>query len=104
MSAGETPNSRRHAGSRHAVDHRAPARHRQLGEFVLHVVNLSAHGFMVAGELTLGRGERVTVRLPGLGQIEAHVSWNSGGRAGFQFERLLRPEQVPLITARMQPD
>ncbi len=78
--------------TRHSVDYTALAEHRQLGEFPLHVVNLSANGFMARGAIPLGRGERLTIRLPEVGRIEAFVVWKEETRAGFQFERTLRDD------------
>ena len=76
--------------ARHPVDYRVIGEHRLLGDVMLHVVNISANGFMVQGELGMGRGERITIRLPAVGRIEAFMIWNNGDRAGFQFERILR--------------
>ncbi|MDL2352266.1 MAG: PilZ domain-containing protein, partial [Pseudomonadota bacterium] len=61
--------------ARHPVDYKVIGEHRRLGDVHLHVVNVSAHGFMVEGELDLTRGERVIIRLPELGRIEAHLIW-----------------------------
>lgn len=66
------------------------AEHRRLGDVPLHIVNISATGFMVRGDASLGRGERVTVRLPQVGRIEAFLVWQDSERAGFQFERIVR--------------
>ena len=48
--------------ARHPVDYKVIGEHRRLGDVHLHVVNVSAHGFMVEGELNLTRGERVIIR------------------------------------------
>ena len=66
------------------------AEHRRLGDIHLHVVNISAHGFMTASDTGLTRGERVVIRLPHIGRIEAHLIWSQEHRAGFQFERIIR--------------
>ena len=50
------------------------------------------YGFMTDAAQDLSRGERVTIRLPAIGRIEAHVIWATDDRAGFQFERILRYE------------
>lgn len=76
--------------TRHPVDHKVIAEHRRLGDIHLHVVNISAHGFMVDCAPGLDRGERVVVRLPEIGRIEAHLIWATDGKAGFQFERIIR--------------
>jgi hypothetical protein len=76
--------------TRHPVDHKVIAEHRRLGDVHLHVVNISAHGFMVDEATGLSRGERVVVRLPVIGRIEAHLIWTTEDKAGFQFERIIR--------------
>ena len=91
--------------SRHPVDFRLIAEHRQRGDLQLHIVNLSAHGFMTLGsDLGLGRGERVNVRLPHIGRIEAHLIWISGDRAGFQFERIIRVTEFMALIDELQPN
>lgn len=96
--------------ARHSVDHPVLAEHRVLGDVHLRIVNVSANGFMTdestdADPLAarLGRGERVLIRLPEVGRIEAHVIWAKEGRIGFQFERILRPDNFATMIADMQP-
>ena len=90
--------------ARHPVDYKVIGEHRRLGDVHLHVVNVSAHGFMVEGELDLTRGERVIIRLPELGRIEAHLIWIAEGRAGFQFERIVRFEDFMRMIDALQPN
>lgn len=90
--------------TRHPVDFKVIAEHRTLGDVHLHVVNISAQGFMARGESPLGRGERVTIRLPNIGRIEAHVIWLTDDRAGFQFERILRMEDFLHMIETLQPN
>ena len=90
--------------ARHPVDYKVIGEHRRLGDVHLHVVNVSAHGFMVEGELDLTRGERVIIRLPELGRIEAHLIWLAEGRAGFQFERIVRIEDFMRMIDALQPN
>ena len=90
--------------ARHPVDYRVIGEHRLHGDVMLHVVNISANGFMTSGELALQRGERVTVRLPAVGRIEAFVIWNNAERAGFQFERILRLEDFMKTIDALQPN
>ena len=95
--------------TRHPVDYRLIAEHRQRGDVHLHIVNVSAHGFMAQDDpatvqLDLGRGERVVVRLPQVGRIEAHLIWLSGDRAGFQFERILRAADFIALIDTLQPN
>ncbi len=90
--------------ARHPVDYSVIGEHRRLGDIHLHVVNVSAHGFMVDGDLELTRGERVIIRLPEIGRIEAHLIWVAEGRAGFQFERIVRLEDFMRMIDALQPN
>ena len=94
--------------TRHPVEFRVIAEHRRLGDVPMMIINISAHGFMIgeaAGNAAaLDRGERVTIRLPRVGQIEAHVIWISGVRAGFQFERIIRLDDFTTMIAALQPN
>lgn len=90
--------------ARHPVDHKVIGEHRRLGDVHLHIVNISAHGFMVEGDLGMQRGERVTIRLPEIGRIEAHLIWGSEGRAGFQFERIIRLDDFMRMIDAIQPN
>jgi hypothetical protein len=105
MSAGAqlTVTDKRRA-MRHPVDHKVIAEHRQLGDVHLHIVNLSAQGFMTEGKTTIGRGERVSIRLPVVGQIEAHLIWAQEERAGFQFERIIRLDDFVKMIDTLQPN
>ena len=90
--------------SRHPVDGHFLAEHRRLGDIRLHVVNISAHGFMTAGETGLTRGERVVIRLPHIGRIEAHLIWTLDSRTGFQFERIIRIDDFLAMVEALQPN
>ena len=90
--------------ARHPVDYPVIGEHRRLGDLHMHVVNISAHGFMTNGKLDLERGERVVIRLPRIGRIEAHVIWIMDERAGFQFERILRLEDFMQMIDTLQPN
>jgi len=105
MSAGAqlTVTDKRRA-MRHPVDYKVIAEHRQRGDVHLHIVNISAQGFMVNGEHGLTRGERVTIRLPVIGLIEAHVIWVRDDRSGFQFERIIRLEDFLKMIDTLQPN
>ena len=89
--------------ARHPVDYPVLAEHRRIGDIHLRITNVSANGFMVEGELPIARGERVMLRLPEIGRIEAHVIWVAEGRAGFQFERILRPDAFAAMVGEMAP-
>jgi hypothetical protein len=90
--------------TRHPVDQPVLAEHRRLGDIPLHVVNISAHGFMTDSVSQLTRGERVTIRLPVIGRIESHLIWSTGDRAGFQFERIIRLDEFNAMIAAIQPN
>lgn len=90
--------------TRHPVDYKVIGEHRRLGDVHLHVVNVSAHGFMVSGRHELQRGERVIVRFPQIGRIEAHLIWATEDRAGFQFERIIRLDDFLRMINVLQPN
>lgn len=88
--------------TRHPVEYQVIGEHRQLGDVHLHVTNISAHGFMATEAPGLGRGERIIVRLPVVGRIEAHLIWVTDGKAGFQFERIIRLDDFMKIIETLQ--
>lgn len=90
--------------TRHPVDFKVIGEHRRIGDVHLHIVNVSAHGFMASGVAGLGRGERLTIRLPVVGRIEAHQIWATEDRAGFQFERILRADDFLQLIDTLQPN
>ncbi|MDF8335413.1 PilZ domain-containing protein [Novosphingobium cyanobacteriorum] len=90
--------------ARHPVNLPVIGEHRRLGDVMLTITNLSANGFMIQGQIELGRGERVTVRLPQIGRIEAFLVWNADDRAGFQFERIIRQDDFMKLLRSLQPN
>ena len=56
--------------SRHPVDHQVIGEHRTKGDVQLHICNISPHGFMVDNAIDAARGDRLVIRLPGLGRYE----------------------------------
>ncbi len=90
--------------SRHPVDVPVIAEHHDRGDIKLHISNISAHGFMVDDGMNLGRGDRVIVRLPVIGRIEAYVIWTKDARAGFQFERIIRLDDFMQMIDTLQPN
>jgi hypothetical protein len=52
----------------------------------------------------LARGDRVIVRLPVIGRIEAYVIWTKDARAGFQFERIIRMDDFIIMIDELQPN
>ncbi|MFN3468800.1 MAG: PilZ domain-containing protein [Novosphingobium sp.] len=89
--------------TRHPVNLPVIGEHRTRGDIMLHVANISTTGFMATEIEDLGRGERVTVRLPSIGRIEAFVVWADGTRAGFQFERIIRVDDFSKLIRSLQP-
>lgn len=90
--------------ARHPADFKVIADHRQLGDVHLNIVNVSAQGFMAKGIAGLERGERLTMRLPVIGRIEAHLIWAHEDRAGFQFERIIRTDDFAKLVDALQPN
>jgi PilZ domain len=84
--------------ARHRASHKAIAESRRHGDQHIHISNLSAHGFMIDDNSVFEHGDRIELRLPVVGRIEAHLIWTVDGRAGFQFERVIRlPDFLALI-------
>jgi hypothetical protein len=90
--------------ARHPVDFPAIVEHFVHGDLHLHICNLSAHGFMVDDAKQLQRGDRIIIRLPVVGRIEAYVIWTRDNRAGFQFERIIRLDDFVSIIDQLQPN
>ncbi|GMM60531.1 PilZ domain-containing protein [Novosphingobium pituita] len=90
--------------TRHPVDLPVIGEHRRLGDIMLNIANVSTTGFLVVQAPDLGRGERVTVRLPQIGRIEAFLVWTDGARAGFQFERIIRQDDFTKMIRQLQPN
>lgn len=90
--------------TRHPVDYPVIAEHRDAGDMQMHISNLSAHGFMVDDGSGLSRGDRVIIRLPVVGRIEAYCIWIAEARAGFQFERIIRLDDFVSIIRELQPN
>jgi hypothetical protein len=84
--------------ARHRANHHAIAESRKHGDQKIRIVNVSAHGFMIDDNSVFEHGDRIELRLPVVGRIEAHLIWTVDGRAGFQFERVVRlPDFLALI-------
>lgn len=90
--------------ARHPVDYPVIGEHPSRGDIRLHICNLSAHGFMVDNGTDLSRGDRVIIRLPVVGRIEAYVIWARDERAGFQFERIIRIDDFMQVIDQLQPN
>ncbi len=90
--------------NRYPVNRRFIGEHRRRGDIELHLANVSNYGFMTISATGLSRGERVLIRLPHIGRIEAHLIWTLHERAGFQFERIIRRDDFALMVEALQPD
>lgn len=90
--------------ARHPVSYPVVVEHRTHGDVRMRVANVSAHGFMVDDADNLARGDRVIIRLPVIGRIEAYVIWIRDQRAGFQFERIIRPNDFDAMIDELQPN
>lgn len=90
--------------ARHPVDFPVIVEHFRHGDMNMHVCNVSAHGFMVDDARDLTRGDRVIIRLPVVGRIEAYVIWTRESRAGFQFERIIRLDDFIAMIDTLQPN
>lgn len=90
--------------TRHTVNLPVIAEHRVHGDIMLQLSNVSTTGFMAQSVEGLGRGDRVTIRLPQVGRIEAFLVWSDGDRAGFQFERIIRLDDFAKLIKALQPN
>ncbi len=67
-------------------------------EIRIRITNISAHGIMLGDVLDMEKGDRVIVRLPVAGRIEAYLVWAHQCRCGFEFERVIRePDFVAML-------
>ncbi|MEW4466747.1 PilZ domain-containing protein [Parasphingorhabdus sp. JC815] len=83
--------------TRFAVDFETICETRKYGEFLIKLSNISAHGCQFVHEVELNKGDRVVVRLPVVGRIEAFLVWSHHGRSGFKFERIIREADLDAI-------
>jgi hypothetical protein len=91
------------AATRHPVDYPVLAARSGRDDLSLRIVNISTTGLVANGALGLAPGERVTVRLPVIGEIEVQLIWFDAVRAGLQFERLIRLGDFTRMFMQMQP-
>ncbi len=59
---------------------------------------------MIDDAQKLSRGDRVIIRLPQIGRIEAYCIWTAELRAGFQFERIIRYDDFMSMIRELQPN
>jgi hypothetical protein len=89
--------------ARHRADHMVIVESKQHGDQKVHITNVSAHGFMIDDNILFERGDRIEVRLPAVGRIEAHLIWSVENRAGFQFERVVRLPDFMALLEKVSP-
>ena len=104
MSGAQLSVTAQRRATRHPVDFPVIGEHRTRGDLHMHISNISAHGFMIDRAPEFGRGDRVVVRLPVIGRIEAYCIWTADERAGFQFERIIRIDDFDAMIEAMQPN
>ncbi|HEY9579215.1 MAG TPA: PilZ domain-containing protein [Rhizorhapis sp.] len=51
----------------------------------IHVINISRLGLMARTKAVVSKGERLIIRLPVCGDVEAMVRWTEDGRIGTEF-------------------
>lgn len=56
------------------------------------IVNVSPHGCMIRSDRTVSIGERVTVAMPGVGELSGTVIWFLGARFGVEFVEAIELE------------
>lgn len=56
------------------------------------IVNVSPHGCMVRSDSSVPIGARVTVDVPGVGDLRGQVIWALGARFGVEFEETIELE------------
>ena len=83
-----SPDPRR--ATRFPVDFKTICEFQPHQEVEILITNISAHGIMLGDVLDMEKGDRMTVRLPVAGRIEAYLVWSHQGRCGFEFERVIR--------------
>lgn len=84
--------------TRFPVDFETIGETQKHGEFTVKLSNISAHGCQFIHKVALTKGDRVVVRLPVAGRIEAFLVWSHSGRSGFEFERVIRePDFVAML-------
>ena len=95
-----SPDPRR--ATRFPVDFQTICETRKDGEFKVKISNVSARGCQIVHDVDLQKGDRVIVRLPEAGRIEAFLVWSHSGRSGFEFERVIRDEDFMAMLDKIQ--
>jgi hypothetical protein len=89
--------------ARHRADYSVLVESKAHGDQRIHIINISAHGFMTDDNSIFSRGDRIDLRLPEVGRIEAHLIWTVDNRAGFQFERVIRVAEFLGMLDKVSP-
>ena len=76
--------------TRFPVDFSTTCEHAGGTEATVRMTNISAHGCQLVHDEPMAKGDRVGVRMPVIGRIEAFLVWSHNGRSGFEFERVIR--------------
>ncbi|OYX39880.1 MAG: pilus assembly protein PilZ [Sphingomonas sp. 32-62-10] len=74
---------------RDEVHFRAKAFGPDAKPMVLVIVNMSAMGLMARCDCAYQPGDRITISLPIVGAIVAHIRWSLGGRIGCELDRTI---------------
>ena len=64
----------------------------EQGEETVRVRNLSAGGMMADCKMALASGDRISLTLRGVGDVEGVVAWSTNGRFGVQFDTPIDPK------------
>jgi hypothetical protein len=67
------------------VDETARLRPNDWSSLEVRLVDLSAEGFRAECEATMLRGSTIRIELPGIGEVEAQLTWRRGGEIGARF-------------------
>lgn len=71
------------------------------GQGDLHIVNISRLGLMGRTRAALGKSQRLVIRLPFCGEVEAMVRWVEDGRIGTEFLTSISEEKYARMLAQM---
>lgn len=92
------------AVGRDEVHFRAKAFGPDAKPIVLVIVNMSAMGLMARCDCAHQPGDRITISLPIVGAIVAHIRWSLGGRIGCELDRTIDlADYYELLAAMLRP-
>lgn len=100
-SIASTPMQDQRRASRFAIDFDTICETREDTEFPVKVSNISARGCQIIHSAAMAKGDRLVVRLPVAGRIEAFLVWTHEGRSGFEFERVIRQPDFMAMLDKM---